>query len=137
MQVRMSSWLTAALLAAPLVRVSAQAPPDLKLGVWRGWIMQEGQDSVRAQFDVEADKKHLYVTMRTRGSADYGMAGVKLKNDVLTFEWYVGAGGDLYCRLSRHGGVGFDGDCIDRRPGPTGQPVKVWMNMMPPRDSGR
>ena len=122
------------LLAPPVAR--GQVPTNLKLGIWHGWIMPEDQDSTRVTFDVEADKKHIYVTMRSRGSADYGMSGVKLKDDVLTFDWYLGTTSPLFCRLSRHGGEGFDGSCIDRRPGADGKQLKVWMNMSPPRDSG-
>ncbi len=112
---------------------AAQQHPDIALGVWHGWLVRGEDDSTRVLFDVETDRKqHLYITMRARNSPDYGMSGVKLKNDVLTFDWYVGLDAVLQCRLSRRGGPSFDGTCIDRTPGEDGQPIKVWLDMSPP-----
>jgi hypothetical protein len=116
---------------------AGQQQPGLQLGVWHGWLTRGTDDSTRVLLDVEADKKHLYITMRARNSPDYGMSGVKLKDDVLTFDWYVGLNAVLQCRLSRRGGPGFDGMCIDRTPGADGKQLKVWLNMMPPDSTER
>ncbi len=125
-----------ALLAATAQPAAAQQHPDITLGVWHGWLVRGEDDSTRVQFDVAADKKHLYITMRARNSPDYGMSGVKLKDDVLTFDWYIGLNAVLQCRLSRRGGPTFDGLCIDRTPGEDGQQVKVWLDMSPPDSIG-
>ncbi len=125
-----------AMLAGTPRPAAAQQHPDMALGIWHGWLTQQTDDSTRVLFDVEADKKHLYITMRARNSADYGMSGVKLRDNVLTFDWYLGLNSVLQCRLSRRGGPTFDGMCIDRMPGQDGRQVRVWLNMSPP-DSSR
>ena len=111
----------------------ATAQNSLPVGRWRGVIQQTGQDSIRVTFAVQKSGKNILITMSGRSGITYDMSGVKLKADVLTFDWYMGLNSFLYCRLSRRDGRSFEGICNDRSPGTTG-PVRVWM-MMTPTDS--
>ena len=66
------------------------------------------------------------------------MIGVKLRDNVMTFDWAIGLGSTLSCRMTRRDGRTFEGQCGDRRPGLDGKPLNVWMMMTPPgRDTTR
>ncbi len=117
---------------------AAPAWPGLPLGTWRGWLQQPNQDSIRASFLVDADKKHIFITLSTRSGGSFDMSGVKLKDNVLTFDWALGAGSTMSCRMTRRDGKSFEGRCGDRRPGLDGKPLDLWLMMSPPgRDSTR
>jgi hypothetical protein len=121
-------------MAVPLHRAAAQET-DMRNGTWRGWLLQPDQDSIPVSYAVSHYDKHLLITLRGRSGIVYDMSGAKVKDDVLTFDWPMGAGADLYCRLTRRDGKSFEGTCNDRSPGATGQALRVWMLMNPPRDS--
>lgn len=131
-----------ALLSAAIVVASALAHPrpvvaqGMADGVWRGWLQQLDEDSIRVSFAVQHSGRHILITLSGRSGVTYDMSGVKLKDDVLTFDWAMGLGSFLYCRISRRDGRSFEGTCDDRSPGQVGKPVKVWMLMNPP-DSTR
>jgi hypothetical protein len=111
---------------------SGQGMPD---GTWGGWLQQADQDSIRVSYVVQHSGKHILITLRGRSGIVYDMSGARLKNDVLTFDWAMGLGSFLYCRLSRRDGRSFEGTCNDRSPGQTGKGIRVWLMMVPP-DSG-
>lgn len=126
---------------AILAAIALAGPPpaagqDMRDGTWRGWLQQRDQDSIRVSFAVQHSGKDILITMSGRSGVTYDMAGVRLKNDVLTFDWSMGLGSFLYCRLSRRDGRTFEGTCNDRSPGQTGRQVRVWIMMTPP-DSSR
>jgi hypothetical protein len=124
--------LGAIVLAQP-ERARGQEMPD---GTWRGWLQQADQDSIRVSYFVQHSGKHILITLTGRSGIVYDMSDAKLRNDVLTFDWAMGLGAFLYCRLSRRDGRTFEGTCNDRSPGPTGKGVRVWLMMVPP-DSAR
>lgn len=105
---------------------------DMPDGTWRGWLQQTDQDSIRVSYVVRHSGKHILITMSGRSGVAYDMSGAHVKNDVLTFDWAMGLGSFLYCRLSRRDGRSFEGTCNDRSPGQAGKPVRVWMMMTPP-----
>ena len=105
---------------------------QMRPGIWRGWLQQTDQDSIRVSFAVDHAGKHLLITLRGRGGISYDMSGAKVKDDVLTFDWAMGLGSFLYCRLTRRDGRSFEGTCNDRTPGVSGKGVAVWMMMTPP-----
>lgn len=105
---------------------------DLRDGTWRGWLQQTDQDSIRVSYLVQHSGKHILITLTGRSGIQYDMSGVKLRNDVLTFDWAMGFGSFLYCRLSRRDGRSFEGTCNDRSPGATGKGIRVWLMMTPP-----
>ncbi len=117
-------------------RASAQ-DLDMRNGTWRGWLLQQDQDSIQVSYAVTHYDKHLLITLHGRSGVVYDMADAKVKDDVLTFDWPLGAGSFLFCRLTRRDGKSFEGTCNDRSPGTTGKGVRVWMLMNPPADSGR
>ena len=111
---------------------------DMRNGTWRGWLLQQDQDSIQVSYAVSHYDKHLLITLRGRSGITYDMADAKVKDDVLTFDWPMGAGNALYCRLTRRDGKSFEGTCNDRSPGVSGKAIRVWMLMNPPtQDSGR
>lgn len=116
----------------------APPPPllDMRDGTWRGWLLQKDQDSIQVTYAVSHYQKHLLITLRGRSGIMYDMADAKVKDDVLTFDWPMGAGSTIICRLTRRDGKSFEGTCSDRSPGAVGNGVRVWMLMNPP-DSGR
>lgn len=105
-------------------------------GTWHGWLQQPDQDSIRVSYAVSHSGKHILITMRGRSGIVYDMDDAKVRHNVLTFDWDLGLGSILSCRLSRRNGRDFEGVCDDRSPGDTGQPVHVWMLMTAP-DSGQ
>ena len=109
---------------------------DLRDGTWRGWLQQTDQDSIRVSYLVQHSGKHILITLTGRSGIQYDMSGVKLKNDVLTFDWAMGLGSFLYCRLSRRDGRTFEGTCNDRTPGATGKGIRVWLLMTPDTTTG-
>lgn len=109
---------------------------DLRDGTWRGWLQQTDQDSIRVSYLVQHSGKHILITLTGRSGIQYDMSGVKLKNDVLTFDWAMGFGSFLYCRLSRRDGKSFEGTCNDRTPGATGKGIRVWLLMTPDTTTG-
>jgi len=113
------------------------ASATMVTGVWRGWVMQPDDDSLRVSFLVEQKGKNITIVLRSPNNPDYGMGDVKLKDDVLTFSWAMGQGSVLLCRLSRRGGPGFDGQCQDGRLDSQGGRNRIFMNMAPPRIGGR
>jgi hypothetical protein len=115
---------------------SARAQNTLPLGLWRGWIQQPDQDSIRVSYQVQKSGKHILITLTGRSGIAYDMSDAKVKDDVLTFDWVMGLGSSLYCRLTRRDGKSFEGLCNDRTPGQTGKGVRVWM-IMTPTDSTR
>jgi hypothetical protein len=124
----------AASIIASLAPRPAVAQNTLPLGTWRGWLQQPDQDSIRVSYVVQKSGKHILITMTGRSGIAYDMSDAKVKNDVLTFDWVMGLGSSLYCRLTRRDGKSFEGLCNDRTPGQTGKGVRVWM-MMTPTDS--
>jgi hypothetical protein len=113
-------------------RANAQAP-DMRDGIWRGWLMQTGQDSIQVTYKVSHYDKHLLITLRGRSGVIYDMSDAKVKNDVLTFDWPMGMSSAMYCRLTRRDGASFEGTCNDRTPAETtGKGIRVWMLMNPP-----
>jgi hypothetical protein len=125
------------IVLVPAQRATAQ-DIDMRNGTWRGWLMQTDQDSIPVTYAVSHWDKHLLITLRGRSGIMYDMSDAKVKNDVLTFDWAMGAGNALYCRLTRRDGRSFEGTCNDRTPGPMGKGLRVWMLMNPPgRDSTR
>jgi hypothetical protein len=120
-------------------RSDAQAAPpiDMRNGTWRGWLMQQDQDSIQVTYAITHYDKHLLITLHGRSGVIYDMADAKVKDDVLTFDWPLGGGSFMYCRLTRRDGKSFEGTCNDRSPGATGKAIRVWMLMNPPSDSGR
>jgi hypothetical protein len=126
------------LLAGAMLGVIVLAQPDAALGqgmpdgTWRGWLQQADQDSIRVSYLVQHSGRHILITLTGRSGIVYDMSGARLRDDVLTFDWAVGLGAFLYCRLSRRDGRTFEGTCNDRSPGPTGKGVRVWMMMTPP-----
>jgi hypothetical protein len=100
------------LLAA---NVAAQRPGSATMvsGVWRGWVLQPDEDSLWVTFLVEQKGKNL------------------------TFNWAMGQGSVLLCRLSRRGSPGFDGQCQDGRLDSQGGRNRIFMNMAPPSAGGR
>lgn len=126
--------LAALVITAPMT-LQAQGN-SMPSGVWRGWLQQGENDSIRVSYQVQATGKHILITMRGRSGVSYDMADTKLKDDVLTFDWDLGLNSILFCRLSRRNGRDFEGICNDRSPGETGQPLRVWMLMTAP-DSAR
>jgi len=131
------SLLAATILGALVFAEPEPAPgqgmPD---GTWRGWLQQADQDSIRVSYLVQHSGNHILITLTGRSGITYDMSGAKLRDDVLTFDWSVGLGAFLYCRLSRRDGRTFEGTCNDQSPGTTGKGVRVWMMMTPP-DSSR
>jgi hypothetical protein len=124
-------------LAAPLAAQAAPSAPaanpqDMMDGRWRGWLQQPDQDSIRVSYDVQHSGHHLLITLTGRSGVTYDMSGVKVRNDVLTFDWNTGPASFLYCRLSRRDGKSFEGICNDRSPGESGQGLHLWMMMTPP-----
>jgi hypothetical protein len=138
MQRSMVTWgILCAIMAARPVPARAQSV-DMSDGTWHGWLMQTDQDSIRVSYAVSHYDKHLLITLRGRSGIIYDMSDAKVKDDVLTFDWLMGGGSWLYCRLTRRDGRSFEGTCNDRAPGPTGKGLRVWMLMTPPgRDSTR
>ncbi len=125
----------AVMLVAAVIVTGAARPAtaqEMRPGIWRGWLQQADQDSIRVSFAVDQAGRHLLITLRGRGGITYDMSGAKVKNDVLTFDWAMGLGSFLYCRLTRRDGRSFEGTCNDRTPGATGNGVAVWMMMTPP-----
>jgi hypothetical protein len=114
-------------------RAAAQGIAD---GTWRGWLQQPDQDSIRVSYVVQHSGTHILITLTGRSGINYDMSGARLRNDVLTFDWEMGLGASLYCRLTRRDGRSFEGTCNDRTPGATGKGVRVWLMMTPP-DSSR
>jgi hypothetical protein len=114
----------------------AVAQDDMKNGTWRGWLLQQDQDSIQVTYAITHYDKHLLITLRGRSGITYDMVGAKVKDDVLTFDWPMGLTSTMFCRLTRRDGKSFEGTCNDRSPGPVGKPTRVWMLMNPP-DSGR
>lgn len=130
---RWAAWGT--LLAAPAAwaqRPDTAQASTLQPGVWNGWLRWADDDSLRAQFLVEVKGKDIWITMRSRNNPDFGMGDIRLKDEVLTFNWALGAGTTLQCRLSRRGGPGFDGLCTDGAIGSHEKPLRVLINMRPP-----
>lgn len=126
--------MCAAMMALPQ-RATAQ-DLDMHNGTWRGWLLQPEQDSIQVSYAVSHYDKHLLITLRGRSGIIYDMSDAKVKNDVLTFDWPMGLGSVLFCRLTRRDGKSFEGNCNDRSPGLTGKGIRVWMLMIPPgRDS--
>ena len=125
-----------AVMVAQPARTGAQVV-DMGNGIWHGWLMQTGQDSIPVSYAVSHAGKHLLITLRGRSGIIYDMSDAKVKNDVLTFDWPMGLGSSLYCRLTRRDGKSFEGTCNDRSPGQTGRGIRVWMLITPPtaRDS--
>ncbi|HEY3934040.1 MAG TPA: hypothetical protein VGL65_05420 [Gemmatimonadales bacterium] len=113
----------------PIRRARAQ---DMVDGRWRGWLQEADEDSIRVSFAVQHTGKHILMVMSGRSGISYDMADIKVKNDVLTFDWAMGLNSFLFCRLTRRDGRSFEGTCNDRSPGETGKPVRVWMIMSPP-----
>jgi hypothetical protein len=123
-------------LLMPLRRAAAQAATDMGNGIWRGWLMQTDQDSIPVSYAVSHYDRHLLITLRGRSGIIYDMSDAKVRDDVLSFDWPMGGGTDLYCRLTRRDGRSFEGTCNDRSPGVSGKGIRVWMLMNPPsRDS--
>lgn len=121
----------AALLAcAGPLRLHAQA--DMRDGTWTGWLQQSDEDSIAVTYAVSHYGKHLLITLRGRSGISYDMAGAKVKNDVLSFDWPMALNSSMYCRLTRRDGRSFEGTCNDRSPGTAGKPIRVWMLMTPP-----
>ena len=127
--------LLVAVLAAAARGQAATDPNDLPNGVWRGWLQQAEMDSIRISMLVQHRDKHILMTMQGRSGVTYDMAGARVKNDVLTFDWALGLGSFFFCRMTRRDGKSFEGTCNDRNPGETGKPLRVWMIITPP-DSG-
>ena len=123
-----------ALMMAQPRRATAQE--DMRNGTWRGWLLQQDEDSIQVTYAVSHNDKHLIIMLRGRSGIMYDMSDAKVKNDVLTFDWPMGANSTLYCRLTRRDGKSFEGTCNDRTPGEVGKPVRVWMLMNPP-EAGR
>ncbi len=119
--------------------VAAQLPASATMvsGLWRGWVLQPDEDSLRVTFLIEQKGKNLTIVLRSPNNPDYGMGDIKLKDDVLTFNWAMGQGSVLLCRLSRRGSPGFDGQCQDGRLDSQGGRNRIFMNMAPPRAGGR
>lgn len=130
--------LSAVATAAPRTAAAqvATAPFDMREGTWRGWLLQQDQDSIPVSYTVSHYDRHLIITLRGRSGILYDMADAIVKNDVLTFDWPMGANSTLYCRLTRRDGKSFEGTCNDRSPGEVGKPVRVWMLMNPPAGTG-
>ena len=122
---------TAALLtiARPLP-LHAQA--DMREGTWTGWLQQSDEDSIAVTYAISHYDKHLLITLRGRSGVSYDMAGARVKDDVLTFDWPMAVNSSMYCRLTQRDGRSFEGTCNDHSPGLTGQPIRVWMLMTPP-----
>ncbi len=129
--------LSLALLVTARARAQQPASATMVTGEWTGWVLQPDEDSLKVSFVVEQQGKHYTIMMRAPNNPDYGMSDVKLKDDVLTFSWVMGQGSFLLCRLSRRGGPGFDGQCQDGRLDSQGGRNRIFMNMTPPRASGR
>ena len=110
----------------------AVAQEDMRNGTWRGWLLQQDQDSVQVTYAVSHYDKHLLITLTGRSGIIYEMSDAKVKNDVLTFDWPMGLNSMMYCRLTRRDGKSFEGTCNDHSPGPVGKPLRVWMLMNPP-----
>jgi hypothetical protein len=123
-------------IAATGTAQSKGSESDMIDGIWHGWIQQTDQDSIAVRYDVHHWKKYLLITMQGRSGINYDMSDVTVKNDVATFEWGMGLGSFLYCRLSRRDGKTFEGTCDDRSPGESGKPVHVWITMSPPDGRG-
>jgi len=128
------SGLAVAILMATVTPRRGVAQNTMPLGTWRGWLQQPDQDSIRVSYLVQKSGKHLLITMTGRSGIAYDMSDAKVKNDVLTFDWVMGLGSSMYCRLTRRDGKSFEGLCNDRTPGQSGKGVRVWM-MMTPTDS--
>ena len=114
----------------------SSTPNDMRNGTWRGWLLQQDQDSIQVTYAIAHYDKHLLITLRGHSGITYDMSDAKVKDDVLTFDWVMGLNSHMYCRLTRRDGKSFEGTCNDRSPGPVGKPVRVWMLMNPP-DTGR
>ena len=130
--------LACAMLCAAATHADRAAAQDLDMrnGTWRGWLLQEDQDSIPVSYAVSHYDRHLIITLRGRSGITYDMSGAKVKDDILTFDWPMGFSSMLYCRLTRRDGKSFEGTCNDRSPGQTGKGIRVWMLMNPPaRDS--
>lgn len=131
----MTHGTAAFLLLVSTVAAARPAPGQdnqMPNGVWHGWLQQPDQDSIRVSYAVSHSGKHILITMRGRSGVVYDMDDAKVKHNVLTFDWDLGLGSILTCRLSRRNGRDFEGVCNDRSPGDTGQPVHVWMLMTAP-----
>ena len=138
MRRRSVPWMCAlTLLLAASAAAQQPASATMITGVWRGWVMQPDEDSLRVSFLVEQKGKNITIVLRSPNNPDYGMGDVKLKDDVLTFSWAMGGGSFLLCRLSRRGAPGFDGQCQDGRLDSQGGRNRIFMNMAPPRSGGR
>ena len=129
--------LSLAVMVTASARAQQPASASMVTGEWTGWVLQPDEDSLKVSFFVEQQGKHYTILMRAPNNPDYGMSDVKLKDDVLTFSWVMGQGSFLLCRLSRRGGPGFDGQCQDGRLDSQGGRNRIFMNMSPPRASGR
>jgi hypothetical protein len=114
----------------------AIAQEDMRNGTWRGWLLQQDQDSIQVTYAISHYDKHLLITLKGRSGITYDMVGAKVKDDVLTFDWPMGLSSTLFCRLTRRDGKSFEGTCNDRSPGPVGKALRVWMLMNPP-ETGR
>ena len=124
--------LLIAVAAGVTLAVAPASGQDMPDGRWRGWLQQTDQDSIRVSYLVQHSGKHILITLTGRSGTTYDMSGARVKNDVLTFDWAMGLGSFLYCRLTRRDGRSFEGTCNDRSPGTTGKGVRVWMMMTPP-----
>jgi hypothetical protein len=133
--VGLRSIVATAMLLLPAARPLPAQTPAIAPGVWRGYLMWSENDSLPVRFLVQVKGKDIWITMRSRNNPDYGMGDIKLKNEVLTFSWALGAGTFLQCRLSRRGGPSFDGLCKDSPLGSQGKPINVLISMRPPSDS--
>jgi hypothetical protein len=138
MQIRLAVAACAVVIASTAALSAQKSPEQQQMvdGRWRGWIQQADEDSIRVTYDVQHSGKHILITMNGRSGITYDMAGVKLKDDVLTFDWSTGVNSFLYCRLSRRDGATFEGVCDDHSPGMSGKPVHLWMIMSPPGTKG-
>ena len=110
----------------------AQSENVIREGLWRGWLQEADQDSIRITMSIRRSDRHILMTLQGRSGVTYDMDGARLKDDVLTYDWPLGLGSFLYCRMTRRDGKSFEGTCNDRSPGETGKGLRVWMIIEPP-----
>ena len=69
-------------------------PNDMRNGTWRGWLLQQDQDSIQVTYAVSHYDKHPLITLRGRRRILYDMSYAKGKSEVLPSDGPMGLSAD-------------------------------------------